>query len=159
MPDKEKKDKKAPPPSPTPPVSTLAGLRAICDQVKRVEFTLDGNQCELPVRRMRPNEEAVISEILSLVVPKITRGKTVEEDRAEYTDPLFIKAKAAAETEARALALYWCVPAFVQDKPDLKDKKEITDYVQGQLNEEVLQILWRAVRNGGVSVAELVNFG
>ena len=146
------------PPVPTGPLTSLAEIQKLCSNTRDVVFELNGRECRLPVRQLTPAEEARVSEVINSVMPSIIKGKTPDDDRVDYTNPEFIKRKNEAAVKGRALALYWAVPAFQEARPGLTDEKQITDYIQGQLNETVLNLLNQAAREGGVTLAEVVNF-
>ena len=140
------------------PLTSLADLQALCSQKQRVEFVFNDQQCALEVRRLTPAEEAKIAEIIELVTPPVIKGRVPEEDRVDVTNPDYIKRKTDSAIKARAQALYWSVPCFSESKPGLTDLGDITTFVQGQLTESILDVLWKATRQGGVAMAELVNF-
>jgi hypothetical protein len=144
-------------PLPTP-ITSLAQFQALCEVKKTVQIEFDGRLYAVEVRRLTPAEDAILENIIGAVTPPILRGKTLEEDRPNFSDPEYLKRKAAAEVEARSLALYWCVPMFSAGRPGLANHQEITQFIQSKLNATVLNVLWQAVRNGGVTLAELVNF-
>lgn len=142
------------------PITSLAELNALCQQKQKVEFDFNGSQCALEIRRLTPAEQSKIVEIVESVVPPIQKGRTPEEDRVDTFDATFRAKKAEAATKARSLALYWAVPAFREVKPDLRDPGEITNFIQGQLTEPILNVLWNATQQSGITgdVASLVNF-
>ena len=153
------------PPMPTPeslkpkPITNLADLEAYF--TKRREVTLDvfGQQCVMQVRTLTPAEDAVISGIIDAVVPPVERGRTIEDDRPNFSDPAYLKRREAAFTEARALAIYWAVPAMSAGQPGMTDTSAIKIYIQGsKVSVQVLNALYNAIRGGGVQEATLVNF-
>ena len=145
---------------PTKPAkaSSLSELQKFADLLTEVPISLNGNTFMVDVRRMRPEEEAKLAAILDAVTPPIKTGKTPEDDRIDFQNPAFIKAKATAEITARALALYWCVPLFGVEKPGLANQNEITEFVQSKLTNAVLNILYAETRNGGIRIPEMANF-
>ena len=147
-------------PAPTGPlkVATLAELSAIIDKPLTVEIDWMGKAIQLEARRLTPAESAMLTEIMDEAIPPIVKGRTMDEDRPDYANADFIKKKGVVAVEARAMAIYWCVKMFREAKPDLKNRKEITDFVQGQLNESVHRALWQAISEPGVKNAALVNF-
>jgi hypothetical protein len=147
-----------PPTSSLPPILSLAQLNEACRKKMRVEIEFCGTRYAAECYRLTPAQDAALAEITEIVSPPMTRGKTMEDDRPDFSNPKFLKEKMKAEEQARALGLYWCVPALKEPKPDLADPKAILEFVQGQLNEKILQCLWTAIKQGGVKLAELVNF-
>lgn len=138
--------------------ATLAQLRQAVTKLQAVEIVFEDQKFVIPVRRLTPAEDAQLDAIINVVVPPIIKGKVMEDDRPDITNEDYLKRKSAALIESRALALYWCVPMFSQEKPDLKNTNDIVAFVQSQLNNHILELLWRAVRDNGVSLAQLVNF-
>lgn len=149
---------KVPGPKQPAPFSTLEEIHKTCVAMHRVDFVLDDKPFALEVRRLSPAEDAKLDDIMASVMPPIIKGQTQEQDRVNFTDPEFTKKKNAVNLQARALALYWCVPEFRKAKPDLTDPQAITDFVQSQLSPAVLGILFEAVKKSGVSLAEMTNF-
>lgn len=146
------------PVAPTP-LATLAELNALCREKKKVEFVFNGKPCEIEIMCLTPAQQAKVQDIENSVQPPLIKGKTSEEDRFDITNANYIKAKGDASNKARAVGLYWCVPAFQADRPGLTDPQLILNYMQDQLSENILETLWRAViMAGGVQQSELVNF-
>jgi hypothetical protein len=152
---KPKAEDKPPPPL---TIKSLDELRGIVEKTVTVEVIFDGRPLAIEVRRLTPREDMIIQEILDVVVCPVIQGKTPEQDRPDYASLDYIRKKNQAEVEARALAIYWCVPILQQGRPGLTDRREITDYVQSLLNAQMLTVLFAAVRHGGVTLGELVNF-
>jgi hypothetical protein len=140
------------------PLTSLADLQKLVSQRFSVDFVFNSEKCSLEVRRLTPAEEAKIAEIIELVTPSVIKGRTPEEDRVDLTNPKYIKEKTDAAIKARAQALYWSVPCFAEAKSGLTDLSDIASFVQGQLTESILDILWKATRQSSVALAELVNF-
>lgn len=147
------------PAEPAPsPVKSLSELRAVIEKPIRLEMVFDNTKLTIEMRRLTPAEDTAIQEILDTVVPPIIPGKTPELDRPDYANLDYIRRKTAAEIEARSVALYWTVPIIRNEKPNLTNRREITEYVQSLMNAQVLTVLFSACRNGGVTLGELVNF-
>lgn len=138
--------------------ATLAELNAAC-RVKRVaKIKIGEKQLDFEVLPLTPAQEAKLAEIKS-IAPPIIRGKTQDEDRLNLSDPDYMKRSVEAEIKARALGLYWCVPAFGSAKTGITDQGEVAAFVQECATEDVLNQLWAAVRKSStVDEAELVNF-
>lgn len=139
-------------------VTSIADLQKACEQILVVQFDLGENTYQIDVRRLNPKEDAAIESIINAVVPPVLKGAKPEEDRLNYYAPEYMKAKAEAEIKARAVALYWCVPIFQKEKPDLVEQPHIVEFIQSKFNHAILDILWQAVREPGVKLAQLVNF-
>lgn len=140
------------------PLTSLSEIQKLCAQTKRVEFTLDGKKCALEVRRLTPAEEARLAEIADSVTPPIIKGANPEQDRLDLTNAAYLKKKTEAALQARSQGLYWAIPAFQADKPNLTNLADIEKYIQGQLSEQLLDVLWKASRESGIAQADLVNF-
>lgn len=140
------------------PLTSLAEIQALAIQKQKCVFEFKGKSCELEVRSLTPAEEAAVAAIVEAVIPEVVKGPTPEQDRAKVNDAGFVKARAEAALKARAQAVYWAVPALRDAKPGLTDTGDIVQYIQGQLTESVIDMLWQATRKGGISLAELVNF-
>ena len=141
------------------PITSIKDLTDICKKKFTVEFNVDKQLFSLEARRLTPAEDASLEDILEAVLPPTIRpSKNPEEHYPDFSNPDFLKRKAIASREARALGLYLCVPALSADSPNLTDRAAITTHVQSQVNEQILALLWRVIRDGGVSRVELVNF-
>lgn len=158
------------------PLTTLAELSKACSAFRILPITVGatpdptnggyidgtGTAFEIKLRTLRPEEDAVLDDIVNTVFPPIIRGRSPEDDRVNHADLDYVKKKTLAVVTARALGLYWCVPMFSDMEqggvPNLKEHDAIRGHVQCQANEEVLQTLWNAIRNGGVRVGEMVSF-
>lgn len=151
---------------PTKPiaVTSLSVLQEQCDKPLQIEIKLDKSMdpdersFTVTARRLRPKEEAELRNLIDVVVPPFIKGAKAEDDRPNFNDPDYILRKNQVENETRAMAIYWCVPIFSEEKPGLTNRKEICDFVNSKLNDTLLNVLFLAVREGGVSLAELVNF-
>jgi hypothetical protein len=142
------------------PITSLSELNALCQQKQKVEFDFNGKKCALEMRRLTPAEQAKIAEVVEAVMPPIQKGRTPEEDRVNTLDPEYRKKKSDAALRGRSLALYWAVPAISSGRPGLTDQAEICSYVQGQLTEPILNLLWNATQESDIrgDVGSLVNF-
>lgn len=138
-------------------VSSLQQAQSIADQFVIVPFMLNGHNLEMEVRRLRPDEDAQLAALLEGVVPPIKQGKTPEDDRIDFQNMDFLKRKSSAEITARSLALYWCVPLFANEKPNLSRQDEINAFVQSKLTNAVLNLLYAETRSGGIRIPEYVN--
>ena len=139
------------------PITSLAELHKLCAKTLTVKFDVGGGPCEIQIRRLTPAEQSKIAEIAEAVLPPITKGRTPEEDRVNTFDPDYRKRKSEALQEARAVGLYWGVPAFSQAKPGLTNPPEICAFVQSQTTEAVLSLLWNAIQDPELK-GDLVNF-
>jgi hypothetical protein len=133
-------------------------LAVLCRKPITVEIVFDNEKFTIEARRLTPAEDRAIDDIVAPVIPPIIKGKTPDDDRTDWTNADFIRRKAAAEVQARSLGLYMAVPGISAAKPGLVKHDEITAHVQSLFNEQILGLLWQAVRDGGVSKASLVNF-
>jgi hypothetical protein len=152
----------APAPAPVRPerqqIFTLEQLQEMCEKKKAVDFEFDGVPVRVEVRRLRGDEDAQIEQILAAVMPPMKPGAKGGEMIPAIDDPAYQKKKIDAEVHARSVAIYWCVPIFAAAKPGLTNASEIINFVNSKFNPEILGMLFQAVRNGGVSLATLVNF-
>lgn len=148
----------APPPPAIRKIATLDELSAILDKPMTVEIDFMGQVIQIDCRRLTPAESAILSEIVDEAIPPVIKGKTMDDDRPDYDNPIFLKKKAQVAIEARAMGIYWCVPMFNQAKPGLTNRVEVTNFVQSKLNEGVLRALWQSISMAGVNRADLVNF-
>ena len=139
-------------------VTTLTEMQSFADEFVSLPFMLNGHAIEVDVRRMRPDEDAQLAALLEGVMPPIKQGKTPEDDRIDFQNVEFLKRKSAAEITARALAIYWCVPIFNADKPNLVRHDEITSHVQSKMTNQILNLLYAETRSGGIRIPEQVNF-
>lgn len=148
------------PDEPRPPikVSSLADLQKFCEQSILVEFNFLTQTFQVEARKLTPKEDATLDEIMNTILPPVVRGEKPELDRINYHDANFVKLKSAVDIKARALGIYWCVPIFQKEKPGLTKQEDILDFVQSKFNAMILDVLWQAIRNGGVTMATLVNF-
>lgn len=157
--------KPAAPFTPTGPkrLTSIDEMQNVFTKPFLIRVTFETKEYEFEARRLTPCESAKLEEIVSRVIPPIIKGKTMEDDRPDYTNSEYQKTKTAAMIEARSLAIVWCVPAF---KAGLEKKHAgpvngpavIIDYVQGLLNEQLLEAIYQAVRSSGVEMASIVNF-
>ena len=149
---------------PAPPkikrLATMADMDKVFMQPILLRVTFEKEEYEIEARRLTPGETAKLDEITNRVIPPIVKGKTIEEDRPDYANADFLKLKAAANIEARALAIYWCVPAFRSGWAEgyAPSTAEVVAFVQGKLNDQMLEFINQAVRSSGVDLAQLVNF-
>jgi hypothetical protein len=139
-------------------ITSLDQLQTVVEKKVRLEFEFAGAKYSTEFRRLTPSEEAIIDEMLASVLPPTIKGKTQDDDRVNFNDLDFVTRRAQIELQARSVALYWCVPMFSAAKPNLTKRDEIHTFIQSKLNAQILNMLWNAIRNGGVTVAELVNF-
>ncbi len=141
-------------------VKSLSDLQSICDETLTVELEFDANRIfHVEARRLRPFEDAALEEISTSVLPPTVKSTVKgEDDKLNFNDAVYRKQKKEVDLQARALGLYWCVPIFSAERNGLTDRKMIAEFVQGQFSEQVLDVLWQAIRDGGVKVARLVNF-
>jgi hypothetical protein len=137
---------------------SFADIHRLCQEVKTIELTIDGQLCPVNFRRLNAAERLKLEEVTDSVMPPIIKGLTPEQDRIDYTNAKFIHDKREVNAKARSLALYWCVPDLQQMKPELKEHDAIRDFVQGSFPEEVLAELEKAVHGSGLSLAEVINF-
>lgn len=136
----------------------LSDLTALVQKPIEVEVEWKDKRIFITARVLTPAEDAEIDDMLAQVLPPIIQGKTPDQDRPNFQSPEYQKARLAAETRARAVALYKACPMFAQaHEQRLTEVKAITDFVQAQLNEQILKALYDAVRQGGV-LAAYVNF-
>lgn len=144
-------------------IRSLADLRREVSQTIQIQLELGGPEASekivvIEARRLTPAESSAVDEILGAIVPPIIKGKTMEEDRPDYTNDDFRKARSKAQIASRSLALYWTIPAFKMEGDEAPTQEQIIKHVQGLLNSDLLDLLYQAVRGSGVRTASLVNF-
>lgn len=142
-------------------VYTLAMLQQQCETKKEVQFTLDNIPYAVEVRTLTPDEDAQLEQILDAVVPPmrpVPGGKAGDAPMPDIANVEYQKKKSEAGLMVRALALYWAVPIFCQEKPGLTNGTDIKNFIQSKLNNAILDVLFAGVRNGRIGTASLVNF-
>jgi hypothetical protein len=139
-------------------VTKLSDLQTYCERHITLELKFDETVFHIDARRLNPKEDAALDAILDTAIPPTLRGDKPENDRVSFNDPAYRKARAEVDLKARAMGLYWCVPVIHDAKPNLTKQEEILEHVQTTFNASILDVLWQAVRNGGVTMAALVNF-
>ena len=160
MKNRKKQSKAATQPNAAPPkpVGSLQEIQRLVESPIHIECDYEGKVFLIEARKLRPNEMAVIDEIVdSVVPPMISIGKSGEDLRPNESDPEFVRKKARAQIEARAYAVYWACPIFQAERPKL-DGKELVEFVQSKLTDTILSAIYRAVTRGGTELAALVNF-
>lgn len=139
-------------------VDDLDLLQSVCAKPLVVEFVYNQRVYKMDCRRLTPTEDAAVEHILNGALPPMKPGQKPGEWIPDFSNSEYVRAKTVCELQARAMAIYWAVPAFAKKQPGLKDVKDIFPFVQSWFSAEVLTTLYQAVRNGGVTLAELVNF-
>lgn len=154
--------------NPRKPFRTLDELQALCDRPILCRIELDGEWVEIPCRRLRPAETERINLIMlnaienaEIVLRAISarqkpNEKVPEADEAEVKRQMRLKSE--NERDAIAMAVYLGCPLFSEGRPNLKDRKEISEYVYSKLTETIIQILYRTIVEGGIGLEERVNF-
>lgn len=141
-------------------VLTLADLTKQLHEPVNVELVMGENKYMAIGRRTTPEEDRLLDLIEGSIVPPIIRGKTMEEDRPDYSNVKYLTDKANAANKTRAVAVYWCFPEIAAMRPDLKSYDDIQRFVNAEsgLNSTVLNLLFMACKNPGVTIGSLVNF-
>lgn len=139
-------------------VDDLDILQSVCAKEMTVEFVFDNKPYRMACRRLTPTEDAAIEHILNGALPPMKPGAKAGEWIPDFSNSDYVRAKTVCELQARSMALYWAVPAFAKRQAGLKKPDEIHSFIQSWFSAEVLTTLYQAVRNGGVTLAELVNF-
>jgi hypothetical protein len=146
-------------------ITNLAELQARCERPIAVQFVLDGQVIEVPVRRLSPAEQEKVDQVYDFAEnrsrelrPPLLKGRTPEEDRYDYNNEKYQAELEKLKRSARALAIYTGCSAVQAGKPGLSNRDEIREYVQGILTEHILNILHLNIMAGGLDVAERVNF-
>ena len=152
-----------PPPieQPKPPrrITKLSELQAMCEERFDIEIQITSNEPVLITgRRLTPAESTILDEIINSVLPPSIKGVKAEDDRFDFNNAGFIKAKKAAMVKARALGVYWAYPMYWGDGPLTTDTEAIVKFVQSKLTEAVLQVLWQQLQDGGVRKVSFINF-
>jgi hypothetical protein len=140
------------------PITSLKDLNALIQKRLKVEFDFNGTKCALEMRRLTAAESAKITEIIESVTPPVVKGRAPEEDRLDLTNAAYITKKNQAAIQARAMAIYWAFPGVAEGGPGLTDPGAVAEFVQRNLTEPVVDTLFTATRDDGVSAPELVNF-
>jgi hypothetical protein len=139
-------------------ITSLDVMQQVCRKHLMVQFVYQNKPWEIEVFRLLPHEDAAIDQHLSGALPKMKEGTKPGEYVPDLADEAYIKKKAQLEIEGRSLAIYWGVPIFKKERPDMTSTAEITKFVQGYFNSGILNLLNAAVRSDGISIAEVVNF-
>lgn len=139
-------------------VDDLDLLQQACAVERRVEFVFENKPYVMRCRRLTPTEDAAVEHILNGALPPMKPGGKSGEWIPDFSNSEYVRAKTQLELIARAMAIYWTYPAFQKKSAGLKKQEEIFPFVQSWFNAEILTTLYQAVRNGGVTLAELVNF-
>lgn len=149
-------------------LTTLADMQAVFEKSITIQFTFDGAEYEIEAKRLSPAESHKLEEMLITAAPPLIKGKTADDDRFDVANPDYVRKKTLLAIQARAMGIYWSVPAIRRDF-DAKaaaanpgfvaaEVNAVTDFVQKLFNDQVLELIWQSVRDGGVQKLELVNF-
>lgn len=154
-----------PPPARARKLTSLADMQAVFEKSITIRINFDGGEFDVEAKRLTPVQSHKLEDMLAAATPPFIKGnpKLNEEDRYDVANPDYLKKKTMLGIQARAMGLYWSVPA-IKDGFDAKanggpaEVTAVTDFVQGLFNDQVLQLIWESVRDGGVRQVELVNF-
>lgn len=148
------------PPAPRK-LATLADMQAVFEKAITIRFTFDGEECEIEAKRLSPAEAHKLEDMLAAAVPPLIKGKTTDDDRFDVSNPDYVRKKTLLGIQARAMGIYWGVPAIRREfdaKGGTAEVNAVTEFVQKLFNDQVLQLIWESVREGGVQKLELVGF-
>lgn len=148
-------------PEPVPrKITSLADLKAICEQKFTVELSLLGSDpVQIEGRQLTPTESSTLDDMERGVIPPSVGGEKGQEARFNFNDAAYMRTKATMRLTVRALALYWAYPMFNEAKPNMSDPAMIREFVQhAGLTDMVLQVLHQALQTGGVRKIDIVNF-
>ena len=117
-------------------------------------------------RRLRPEEDREIAELLQSALPKrIPATEPGKPDAYDYADPEYQKSKSSYERQARALAIWKGFPVFRAEynkQPSANpnpDRGEIQKFIESrEMPDEVLEGLYGALTVSLVSVQEYTGF-
>ena len=157
--------KPAAPPAPAKPeVISISNIEELSATIQKpyklhIEYGTEAKfkTYEFTIQPLTPAQDAAIEDHMNSVLPKMIHGKTPEDDRPDYNNPEYQKARLKAEYEAMAYGIYLAVPAFQTGGPGLKNIGEISSYVLAKVDMGILKALWSAIRRGGV-LGAAVNF-
>ncbi len=150
-------------------LTTLADMQAVFEKSITIQFTFDGAEYEIEAKRLSPAESHKLEEMLITAAPPLIKGKTADDDRFDVANPDYVRKKTLLSIQARAMGIYWSVPAIRRDfdakqvaatgsAANPPEVNAVTDFVQKLFNDQVLELIWQSVRDGGVQKLELVNF-
>lgn len=152
-----------PPPVKARKLASLADMQAVFEKTITLRLNFDGGEFDLDAKRLSPLQSHKLEDMLAAATPPFVKGnpKLNEEDRYDVANPDYLKKKTLLGIQARAMGLYWSVPAIKEGfdaKGGTPEVTAVTDFVQGLFNDQVLQLIWESVRDGGVRQVELINF-
>jgi hypothetical protein len=128
------------------PIKSLAQLDQLLREPRRVtiDFGPEREPLVVEVFRLRPRDAERVAVEMRGAVPDIIKDAN-GETRYDMTKPGYLEKKREAEVRARAVAVYCGCPLLQEAAPGLRDAREITDFVQGQLTDSVLDALQAAI--------------
>ncbi len=126
-------------------VSSLEELEKLCREPVTIAVDLKGRKLEVVVYGLRPAEALRVEEVLEKALPPLVPGEDGKEDRFDVSSPTYLAEKRKNQVRGRALAVYLGCPLFREARPDLEDLEAITAFVQGQLNDGLVEMIYQAV--------------
>lgn len=141
-------------------ITSLADLQAMLNNPIKVKLTVADKQIELECRRLTPKELADIDAIEQEVLPPMVRhpGDDRTKDYFDTADAQYRKNRAQKSREARAIAIYLGCPLFSQQKPGLKNRAEILEFVESCLTEALLMVIYEAIVQSEANLDAHVSF-
>jgi hypothetical protein len=144
-------------------ITSLDQLKEICEQPQKLKLKIGDNHIEVIVRRIRSEEQSLISNMVAEVMPPAREGAPTGADfdpekHLNYEDTTYMQKKTALQAKCRSLVCYWCCPVIHEGSPDIKHADKIDEFVQSLLHDHVLDLIQDAAMNSGVTEATLANF-
>lgn len=150
-----------PPPPPQPParepaqlprLQSLEEIQAACrEKIDAVIRTPRGPRV-IEVRPLTPAQSEEVARLIESVFPPYLKDKDgLPTDRLDIANEEYQRRKQAATRKARAIALYWAVPAFAAGRPGLSQADEIHQYMGTVATDGVLEQLWSYVASDFLS--------
>jgi len=146
----------APPQTPVS-IKTLDELMQACNKPFDVTVNIDGQAYAIPCRRLTPAESSQIALILEEVLPAQQMSQDGKEP--QYTvDTATRKKMVEANRDAMAMTVYLGCPMYRENKPGMTNRKDIREFVDSVLSEQVVTAIYNAIVGGNVSVQAYTNF-
>ena len=140
-------------------ITSLADLQKQIEAPLTIRVQYQGTLYAFPARRLTPEENAMLKELDSSVLPPLIKGPTAADDRHDWGSAEYLKRKEPVEIAVRSLCLYWTIPAFAAEKPALKKREEIVAFVQTKLTAPILEALYMGIRKAErPDIIEATNF-
>ena len=139
-------------------IESLGQLKELLEKPVMCRFEVDGQEIELPCRRLNPKTQEAVQGILREAQPPFKRERGPNGDY-DYLDVKYLEKRDKNMKVARALVIYSGCPALAADRTGLTDAQQIYDFIQnGPLSETVLELISLTIQKGGIDVRERADF-